>query len=98
MSNCYFDITANGSPMGRITFKLYDDVVPNTTANFRALCTGEKGMPLSSISQLISSPSSHTPLSQALTLNPTTIQSSRAPTNAPFLPQASATKAPPSTA
>ncbi len=39
----YFDIQINGSPAGRITFKLYDDVVPKTAANFRALCTGEKG-------------------------------------------------------
>ena len=41
--NVYFDITIDGNPSGRITFKLFDDVVPKTTANFRALCTGEKG-------------------------------------------------------
>ncbi|MFJ9122571.1 peptidylprolyl isomerase [Streptomyces sp. NPDC102340] len=39
----YFDITINGEPAGRITFNLFEDVVPKTAENFRALCTGEKG-------------------------------------------------------
>ncbi|CDZ97101.1 peptidyl-prolyl cis-trans isomerase [Phaffia rhodozyma] len=43
MSNVYFDIQINGAPAGRITFKLYDDVVPKTARNFRELCTGQNG-------------------------------------------------------
>ncbi|KAK6340220.1 Multifunctional pyrimidine synthesis protein CAD [Orbilia blumenaviensis] len=43
MSNVYFDVTADGQPLGRIVFKLYDDVVPRTTKNFRELATGEHG-------------------------------------------------------
>ncbi|KAL6891838.1 peptidylprolyl isomerase [Trichoderma evansii] len=56
MSKVFFDITwkgpvfKDGKPTaeikeqsGRINFTLYDDVVPKTTANFKALCTGEKG-------------------------------------------------------
>ncbi|MEU3834222.1 peptidylprolyl isomerase [Streptomyces microflavus] len=39
----YFDITINDAPAGRITFNLFDDVVPKTAENFRALATGEKG-------------------------------------------------------
>ena len=40
----YFDVSCNGSLHGRITFELFADVVPKTAENFRALCTGEKGV------------------------------------------------------
>jgi len=39
----FFDITSDGSPLGRIVMELRADVVPKTAENFRALCTGEKG-------------------------------------------------------
>ena len=39
----FFDIQADGAPMGRIVMELHDDVVPKTAENFRALCTGEHG-------------------------------------------------------
>ncbi|KIW43118.1 peptidyl-prolyl cis-trans isomerase D [Exophiala oligosperma] len=39
----YFDITIGGRPEGRVVFELFNDVVPKTAENFRALCTGEKG-------------------------------------------------------
>ena len=40
----FFDITADGAPLGRIVFELEKDVVPKTAENFRALCTGERGV------------------------------------------------------
>lgn len=43
-SRVFFDITINNQPAGRVTFELYNDVVPKTAENFRALCTGEKGV------------------------------------------------------
>ncbi len=45
MSNprCFFDMTADDNPMGRLVFELHTDVVPKTAENFRALCTHEKG-------------------------------------------------------
>ncbi|KAF9573547.1 Multifunctional pyrimidine synthesis protein CAD [Mortierella alpina] len=43
MANVYFDISIDGTPAGRITFKLFDDVVPKTAKNFRELATGQHG-------------------------------------------------------
>lgn len=40
----FFEITIGGKPAGRIEFELFADVVPKTAENFRALCTGEKGI------------------------------------------------------
>lgn len=42
-TNVFFDITIDGDAAGRIVFKLYDDVVPKTTQNFRELATGQHG-------------------------------------------------------
>jgi peptidylprolyl isomerase len=41
--NVFFEVSADGEKLGRIEFKLYDDVVPKTAQNFRELATGQHG-------------------------------------------------------
>lgn len=40
----FFDVTIADKPAGRIVMELFADAVPKTAENFRALCTGEKGI------------------------------------------------------
>ncbi|KAL1774711.1 peptidyl-prolyl cis-trans isomerase A [Sigmodon hispidus] len=42
----FFDISANGEPLGHVSFELFvsADNIPKTTENFLALNTGEKGI------------------------------------------------------
>ncbi|KAL6880648.1 hypothetical protein ACP4OV_012213 [Aristida adscensionis] len=40
----FMDISIGGRSAERITFELFANVVPKTAENFRALCTGEKGL------------------------------------------------------
>lgn len=41
---CFMDISIGGEMEGRIVMELFADVTPKTAENFRALCTGEKGI------------------------------------------------------
>ncbi|CAI2353381.1 unnamed protein product [Caenorhabditis sp. 36 PRJEB53466] len=40
----FFDVNIGDESAGRVTIELFNDVVPKTAENFRALCTGEKGV------------------------------------------------------
>ncbi|CAH9092907.1 unnamed protein product [Cuscuta epithymum] len=40
----FFDIAVKKCKAGRIVMELFSDVTPKTAENFRALCTGEKGI------------------------------------------------------
>uniref|UniRef100_A0A5B6ZTE2 peptidylprolyl isomerase n=1 Tax=Davidia involucrata TaxID=16924 RepID=A0A5B6ZTE2_DAVIN len=43
----FLDVSIDGDPVERIVIELFADVVPRTAENFRALCTGEKGIGIS---------------------------------------------------
>ncbi|KAJ7086022.1 cyclophilin-like domain-containing protein [Mycena belliarum] len=40
----FLDFSLADEPLGRVIFELFNDEVPKTCENFRALCTGEKGL------------------------------------------------------
>ncbi|XP_011306836.1 peptidyl-prolyl cis-trans isomerase D [Fopius arisanus] len=40
----FLDVAIDGEKVGRIIIELFKDTVPRTAENFRALCTGEKGI------------------------------------------------------
>ncbi|XP_061048639.1 peptidyl-prolyl cis-trans isomerase D isoform X1 [Eubalaena glacialis] len=40
----FLDVDVGGERVGRIVLELFADIVPKTAENFRALCTGEKGI------------------------------------------------------
>ncbi|KAG5244354.1 peptidyl-prolyl cis-trans isomerase CYP [Salix suchowensis] len=40
----FMDMCIDGDPKERMVFELFSDIAPKTVENFRALCTGEKGI------------------------------------------------------
>lgn len=43
-TKCFFDMEFNKHPVGRIIFELHNEHCPKTCENFRSLCTGERGL------------------------------------------------------
>ncbi|GKV42081.1 hypothetical protein SLEP1_g49526 [Rubroshorea leprosula] len=40
----FMDVSVDGDPVEKMVFELFPDFAPETAENFRALCTGEKGI------------------------------------------------------
>ncbi|GFS42723.1 cyclophilin-like peptidyl-prolyl cis-trans isomerase family protein [Actinidia rufa] len=40
----FLDVSIDGDPAEKMVFELFSDIAPKTVENFRALCTGEKGI------------------------------------------------------
>lgn len=41
---CFLEFEHRDRPLGRVVCELFNDITPKTCENFRALCTGEKGL------------------------------------------------------
>ena len=74
-SQVFIEVAIGGEPAGRMVFDLFGEAVPRTCENFRALCTGEKGVGVSGSLHHFRLHHSH--LQPALALMPHTSASAR---------------------